>query len=130
MFIVFQEEARLLPKPESLHRATIPEVSLLPFGVTAPSVLCEEICLGHEGTQQRAGVSVAKNEDGNEVPCIETAKNCTKIHKNVKNVVFRAVCLCLVCLHILDSQFQEYCLRGQGTLMPSMKVFLEVLICP
>lgn len=64
MFIVFQEEARLLPKPESLHRATIPEVSLLPFGVTAPSVLCEEICLGHEGTQQRAGVSVAKNEDG------------------------------------------------------------------
>lgn len=52
--------------------------------------------MGHEGTQKRAGVSVAKNEDGNKAPCVKAAKSCTKIHKNVKNVVFRAVCLCPV----------------------------------
>lgn len=37
-----------------------------------------------------------KNEDGNKAPCIEAAKNYTRIRKNVKNVVFRAVCLCPV----------------------------------
>lgn len=75
---------------------------------------------GHEGTWQRAGASAAQNEDGNKDPCIEAAKNCLEIHKNVKNVVFRAVCL-----QILDSQFQEYSLRVQGTLTRSVSLFLE-----
>lgn len=35
-----------------------------------------------------------KKRDGNKAPCMEAAKNYTKIHKNVKNVVFRALCLC------------------------------------
>ena len=52
--------------------------------------------MGHEGTRQSAGVSIAKNEDGNKAPYMQAAKNCTGIHKNVKNVVFRAVFLCPV----------------------------------
>lgn len=55
--------------------------------------------MGDGDTWQRVGGSGAQNEDSNEDPCIEASKNCTEIHKNFKNVVFRAACLCPVSLN-------------------------------
>lgn len=120
--------------PESVHTGIRPEVSLPPFRAlesasikrrreNRPQCSPQGDQHGHEGTWQRAGVSAAKDEDGNKDPCTEAAKNCLGIHKNVKNVVLRAVCL-----QILDSLFQESSLRGHGTLLQSVTLFLEVLM--
>lgn len=71
-----------------------------------------------------------QNEHGNRDSCIQAAQNCMEIHKNYKNVAFRArckeivsPCLCLVPLNPV-SQFQETALKGKDKSAFSVKSFL------
>lgn len=84
---------------------------------------------GHEGTQQRAGVSAAKKTRMVIRPLVSRLLKTTPESAKMSRMWYLEPCVSALCLQILGSPFQESSLRSQGTLMPSLSLFLEVPMC-